>query len=289
MTILHRIRIGSILLLPFFFTACAPNNNVFQDTSDANAKIQRPDDPNNQSITSKSTLGHLLAGENQLDIVTQRPESDSLEEQAKIQNPPEIEEYSNLWNRLFSLYALPQISHPKIDVEIRWFVKHPEHLSRVQKRAEPYLYDIVEQVEENNIPGEIALLPVIESAFRPYAFSHGSAVGIWQFMPDTGKRFGLKRNWWYDGRRDVYASTRAAMGYLNLLNEQFDNDWLLTLAAYNSGEGRVAKAIRKNKKEQKPTDFWHLKLPRETRAYVPPPACCGRGVSECATLRDRAT
>lgn len=268
MTIVHRIRIGLILLLPFVFTACIQNSSVLQDTSTSNTKIPRPDDQRDQTIASASisTESHSLAEQNKLVGDIQDSEIDKL---GKNQNSLETEEFSNLWNRLFSLYALPRISHSKIDVEIRWFIKHPEHLARVQKRAEPYLYDIVEQIEKNNIPGEIALLPVIESAFRPYAFSHGSAVGIWQFVPGTGKRFGLKRNWWYDGRRDVYASTRAAMRYLKRLNKEFDKDWLLALAAYNSGEGRVARAIRKNKKQHKPSDFWHLKLPRETRSYVP--------------------
>jgi membrane-bound lytic murein transglycosylase D len=142
-------------------------------------------------------------------------------------------------------------------------------MARVSERAEKYLFHIVEQMEANNIPMEIALLPIVESAFDPFAYSHGRASGMWQFVPSTGRQYGLKQNWWYDGRRDVVASTGAAIKFLSYLHRRFDGDWLLALAAYNSGEGNVSKAIRRNRKAGKPTDFWSLKLPRETQAYVP--------------------
>ena len=119
------------------------------------------------------------------------------------------------------------------------------------------------------MPLEIALLPIVESAFDPFAYSHGAASGMWQIIGDTGKRFGLKNNWWYDGRRDVVASTHAALDYLQFLHKHFKGDWLHALAAYNSGEGRVGRAIKKNRKLGKATDFWSLKLPAETRDYVP--------------------
>jgi membrane-bound lytic murein transglycosylase D len=124
-------------------------------------------------------------------------------------------------------------------------------------------------VEQRGMPSEIALLPVVESAFQPYAYSSGRAAGIWQFIPNTGRRWGLKLNWWYDGRRDIVASTRAALDYLEYLHNTFDGDWLLALAAYNSGEGTVLKAIHINQRRHKPTDFWSLRLPRETEQYVP--------------------
>ena len=122
---------------------------------------------------------------------------------------------------------------------------------------------------ERGVPGEIVLLPVVESAFQPFAYSPGRAAGIWQFIPSTGRLFKLKQNWWYDGRRDIVASTRAAFELLQRLQRKFDGDWLLALAAYNSGGGTVSRAIRKNRKRGRPTDFWSLDLPRETRAYVP--------------------
>ncbi len=116
---------------------------------------------------------------------------------------------------------------------------------------------------------EFALLPVVESAYEPFAYSVSRASGMWQFIPDTGARFGLKQDWWYDGRRDVIESTRAALDYLQALHDQFDGDWLLAIAAYNVGENTVQRELDYNRAHGKPTDFWHLKLPAETRAYVP--------------------
>lgn len=176
---------------------------------------------------------------------------------------------ADLWSRIRSGYRLRKQDHAKIDAEIRWYSRHPEYMLRVTKRARRYMFHIVESLEARNMPLEIALLPIVESAFDPFAYSHGRASGMWQIIPGTGKMLGLKQNWWYDGRRDVLASTDAALTYLERLNKRFDGDWLLALASYNSGAGNVSRAIRKNKKRGKPTDFWHLDLPRETKAYVP--------------------
>jgi membrane-bound lytic murein transglycosylase D len=175
----------------------------------------------------------------------------------------------NVWERLFKNFKLNEIDHKRIEQERNWYLKHPTYLKRVQKRAEPYLFFIATETERRNLPAELALLPIVESAFQPFAYSHGRAAGLWQFIPSTARGFGLKQNWWYDGRRDVYASTQTALGYLDRLNKRFDGDWLLALAAYNSGGGTINKAIRKNKKRHKPTDYWSLDLPKETRSYVP--------------------
>lgn len=178
-------------------------------------------------------------------------------------------QYDNLWERLFDLYDLPPIEHEEIDRELNWFVNHPTYIDRVQNRAEPFLYSIVKQVEKQDIPGEIALLPVIESAFQPHAISPANAAGIWQFIPSTGRMYGLKHSRTYDGRRDIYASTRAAIKYLKKLHKDFNGDWLLAIAAYNCGEGAVGRAVQKNQARGLPTDFWSLDLPQETRSYVP--------------------
>ncbi|ASP49564.1 lytic transglycosylase [Cognaticolwellia beringensis] len=175
----------------------------------------------------------------------------------------------DVWQRIRSKLQFTIPENPRVASQRAWFVKHPTYLNRVAKRAEPFLYYIVEALEANDIPIEIALLPIVESAFDPFAYSHGRASGMWQFVPGTGKRFGMKQNWWYDGRRDVVASTQGAIQYLKYLNKFFDGDWMLALAAYNSGEGRVRRAVRKNQKKNLPTDFWSLDLPKETRAYVP--------------------
>ncbi|VAX12839.1 Membrane-bound lytic murein transglycosylase D [hydrothermal vent metagenome] len=176
---------------------------------------------------------------------------------------------TDLWQRIRDGFSLDDKNHRRIQQQLDWYVRHPAYMRRVAERARPYLYYIVETLEKHHIPSEIALLPIVESAFKPFAYSHGRASGIWQFIPSTGRRYGLKQNWWYDGRRDVYAATRSAARLLDNLQKQFNGDWLLALAAYNSGEGTIHRAIRRNRRKGKPTDFWSLKLPPETSAYVP--------------------
>lgn len=180
----------------------------------------------------------------------------------------------SIWPRVRAGFSLPSdIEHPSlhktVKQEINRLTRHPEYMQRVMQRAEPFLYFILEEAEKRNLPTELVLLPIVESAFQPFAYSHGRAAGIWQFIPATGRSYGLKQNWWYDGRRDIYASTQAALNYLEILNNHFKGDWMLALAAYNAGQGTVRQAIKRNKKSNKATDFWHLKLPKETRAYVP--------------------
>lgn len=175
----------------------------------------------------------------------------------------------DIWDRLRAGFRLPTPKQAEISQELAWYRRHPSYLKRIQKRARPYLHFILEELQRRDMPTEIALLPAVESAFQPFAYSPGRAAGIWQFIPSTGRIYGLKQNWWYDGRRDLVASTRAALDYLKRLNRQFDGDWELALAAYNSGAGTVSKAIRYNRRHGRPTDFWSLKLPDETRDYVP--------------------
>lgn len=176
---------------------------------------------------------------------------------------------TNLWNYAASQFVFEIPDNSRLNAQKNWYLKHPSYMQRVSNRAAPFLYYIVTEIEKRDIPMEIALLPIVESAFDPFAYSHGSAAGMWQFISGTGKRFGLKQTWWYDGRRDVIASTQGALDYLTYLHKFFDGNWLHALAAYNSGEGRVRRAIRKNQKAGKPIDFWSLDLPNETRAYVP--------------------
>lgn len=168
-------------------------------------------------------------------------------------------------------YQLPDADRRSINIQFDWYQKNQEYLDRVFNRSSRYIHYIAEQIEARGMPMEIALLPVVESAYDPFAYSHGRAAGLWQFIPGTGRRYGMKQNWWYDGRRDVVASTEGALDYLEVLAKQFDNDWLLAIAAYNSGEGNVHRAIRRHRRAGKPIDFWSLSrlLPRETRSYVP--------------------
>ena len=173
------------------------------------------------------------------------------------------------WERIRAGFNLPDVEHKRIEQELNWFKRHPNYMNRVVERARPYLHYIIETVEAAGLPSELALLPIVESAFQPFAYSHGRAAGIWQFIPATGKRYGLKQNWWYDGRRDAHASTIAAVKLLKNLNRNFKGDWMHALAAYNTGDTRVKRSIRRNKRKGKPTDFFSLHLPKETRAYVP--------------------
>ena len=161
------------------------------------------------------------------------------------------------------------MDEPRIDREAEWFLRHPDYIERTMTRAAPYLHHIVSEVERRKLPAELAVLPIIESAYEPYAYSRALAAGLWQFIPATGTRFGLKQNWWYDGRRDVVSATRAALDYLEFLHTMFNGDWLLAIAAYNCGEMAVDRQVRANLAAGKPIDFWSLKLPAETRAYVP--------------------
>lgn len=176
---------------------------------------------------------------------------------------------NTVWDRLFSLYALPEINNERVDREINWYLRHPDALVSLQQRAAPYMHHILDEVEAKNIPGELALLPVVESSFIPDAYSKSDASGLWQFIPSTGRLYGLEQNSWYDGRRDVYASTKAATDYLKHLCDTFEGDWLLALASYNWGKGNVRKSIEKNQYQDLPTDYWSLDLPEETTNYVP--------------------
>lgn len=175
----------------------------------------------------------------------------------------------DLFERIRSGFVLADVDHEWVEREVRWFAGHPAYLDRTFKRGERYLHHIVSEIETRKLPLELALLPIVESAFNPVAYSRARASGLWQFIPATGRRYGLKQNWYYDGRRDVLAATTAALDYLEFLAAEFDGDWMLAVAAYNTGEANVARAIKRNKALGKPTDFFSLKLPRETRAYVP--------------------
>ena len=177
---------------------------------------------------------------------------------------------ADIWERIRAGYQLKlDYDQPRLYSQIKWYSSHPAYLDRVSNRGQRYLHYIVNELEKNNMPLEIAFLPIVESGFDPFGYSHGRASGPWQFIPSTGQIYGLDQTWWFDGRRDIVLSTQAAISYLKRLHGMFDGNWLHALASYNSGEGTVMRAIRRNKQAGKPTDFWSLDLPAETRAYVP--------------------
>jgi len=208
-----------------------------------------------------------------------RGAGESIDEHLFVPDPAEIAteiidsapiEYDNVWARLVDDFSLSDCDSRESSLSwASWYAEHDEYMARVMKRAQPWIYFIAEELERRGMPGELALLPIVESAYDPFAYSSGRALGTWQFIASTGKHYGLKQDWWYDGRRDVWSSTHAALDYLEYLNKKFDGDWLLALAGYNSGENRVERQVKKNLSAGKPADFWNIRLPKETQGYVP--------------------
>ena len=186
--------------------------------------------------------------------------------------PPDttpLAELANVFDRIRLGYALPDVANRAIDLQARYFLGNTDYLDRSFERGERYLYYVARELETRQMPLELALLPVIESGYNPYAYSRARAAGIWQFIAPTATRYQVQVNWWQDGRRDIVDSTRAALDYLSELHTLFGGDWLLAIAAYNCGERTVTRALSRARAAHRPADFFHLKLPRETRAYVP--------------------
>jgi len=177
---------------------------------------------------------------------------------------------ADLWSRLRKGLTLQEhYGHQELDDKKHWDQDHQKYINKITENGKPYIYHIINKLENKNIPLELALLPAIESTYNPLSYSSQHASGLWQFIPATARKQGLKQDIWYDARRDPIKSTDAAIEYLLYLYNRFDNDWLLALAAYNGGEGTVRRAIKRNKKNGMPADFWSLKLPKETTSYVP--------------------
>jgi membrane-bound lytic murein transglycosylase D len=181
---------------------------------------------------------------------------------------PEEQKFNTVWERIRSGYGLPQVTNNAVDAQVRFYTKYKNYFYKVTQQSEPYLYYVASEMQANNMPMELALLPFIESSYNPTA-SSASNLGMWQFGTATARNFGLKQNRWYEGRKDVVASTEAAIRLLKHLYTRFDNDWLLAIAAYNAGDGSIQQAINKNRRAGKPTDFWSLPLNRITQGYVP--------------------
>ena len=240
----------------FLLSACG--QQPLQKTADTLPETTAADAPPQEQVEYIVPEPELFP-EPEVEIVT----ADSEPPQSSLQ-------HTDIWKKIGANLDLPRhMEHRSVKGRLAWYAKNQEYLDRVVERSKPYLFHIVSEVEKRGMPPELALLPVVESAFHPFAYSRSHASGIWQFIPSTGKIFGLKQNWWYDGRRDIVAATRGALDYLEKLNREFDGDWLLALAAYNTGERNVARAIRRNRNAGKKTDFFSLRLPRETKGYVP--------------------
>ena len=175
----------------------------------------------------------------------------------------------DLLERLRRGFTLERVANSRVQGEMNWLMRNPEYVDRIFKRAQRFLPYITNELDSRGLPLELALLPIVESGYDPFAYSHGRAAGLWQFIPGTARRYGVRQNWWYDGRRDVVDATNGAISYLTHLHKLMDGDWFHAIASYNSGEGNVLKAVRRNKKSGRPTDYWNLKLSKETNSYVP--------------------
>ena len=193
----------------------------------------------------------------------------------EIKPPPELpisidltQRTTDLWERIRHGFAMTNLNSDLVLHYQQWYQNRPEALRRMIERSRPYLHHIIEELEVRGMPTELALLPMVESSFNPMAHSPAAASGLWQFIPATGKRFNLQQNWWQDERRDVLASTSAALDYLQTIYDMH-GDWHLALASYNWGEGAVKRAIEKNEARGLPTDYPNLTMPNETRHYVP--------------------
>jgi len=249
---------------------------------DINAK---PDTLANDSISVTDTHQSLENTEQQLSQIEDAFNAPLAEEQDSPISPAKntlvideiiheaeiaLSHQNNAWDRLQQGMKMNPVLNNRVQVQLDWYLEHRSYLNRVMKRAEPILPFILDVLEEKELPSELALLPIVESAYQTFAYSHGRASGMWQIIPSTGRHLGLKQNWWYDGRRDIIESTHAATDYLLSLAGQFNNDWELALASYNAGPGKIRSAIRYNKKKGRGEDFWQLtRIQPETRDYVP--------------------
>ncbi len=240
----HSVRWTEVLLALLVLTATPYFANA--ETNAAGIAIEILDDPKTSELAADPLQG-LVENLN-------ADESESAEE--------------DLWARIKGGYAMPDIESEYTSNHESWYASRPDYVKRMMERSQKYLFYIVQEVEKRGMPSEIALLPMIESAYNPQAYSRSRASGIWQFVPATGKDFGLKQNWWVDNRRDVTAATNAALTYLQKLHGMF-GAWDLALAAYNAGEGTVQRAIERNRRKGLPTDYQSLDLPAETKNYVP--------------------
>ncbi len=257
---IHTLQTVMTTLSLLLMTSCAVHNKPQTAT---NITATQHSDP---SVTSHSqepeikTTAQSTANSNQ-----------PIERQTHAEK--KVEEKKIVWELMRNGFKLQdvadQAAKKRIQKEIDWYLSHPNYIKTVNSRSKPYITHILSQVSKRQLPHEIALLPFVESGFDAQAHSYASAVGLWQFMPKTGKSLGLQQDWWKDDRRDIVLSTDAALTYLQMLNKRFKGNWLHALAAYNSGAGNVSKAIRKNKRRGKPTSYWHLDLPKETEHYVP--------------------
>ena len=267
-TVLHHSKLRVLCITMLLLTACSTTPAVRHTT--ATKPLPRPAAPSQPTPTvaktGQSSSAQSSSSTSTTTVVDTAPALDWVTIESTVVSLGE----QDLFERIRMGFSLDEfIEHPAVDREEAAFANKPDFLDRTFRRGERYLYYIVSELEARHMPLELALLPVVESAFNPVALSTSKAAGLWQFIPSTGLRFGLKQNNYYDGRRDIVESTRAALDYLQYLNNEFEGDWLLAIAAYNTGEANIARAVKRNESKGLPTDFFSLDLAKETEAYVP--------------------
>ena len=238
----------------------AENTQETPQESEAKSKILIEDGTDNSETASSGTATSSGA------VATAE---DSDETTIVADQIPAVIIEQDLLARMRKGFSLPYLDSKYVQQQERWSAGHPTYIKNLFIRAEPFLYYIVEEIEKRGLPMELALLPAVESAYKTNAVSRSKAAGLWQFIPSTGKHFGLRQDYWYDGRRDLVAATDAALTYLSELNTMFNGDWFLTLAAYNAGQGTILKAIKRNQRAGRPTDYQSLNLRLETQRYIP--------------------
>ena len=253
----------SAITLAFLLSACTqlPTQKIADILPEVvTAEAEQPEQPDQHD----ERVEYIVP---EPELLPEEDKEDAVAVETELPDP--AVQYNNLWDRIGANLNLPRhMDRREVKGRLAWYAKNQEYLDRVAARGSFYLHHIVAEVEKRGMPLELALLPIVESAFQPRARSPKAAVGIWQFIQGTGKRYGLKQSCAYDGRRDIVAATKAALDYLEELHDEFD-DWMLAVAAYNTGERNVARAIRRNRKAGKDTGFFSLRLHRETRGYVP--------------------
>jgi len=242
-----------VLGVIFFLASCQSSVFLNKNLETLRKENTKPEWNLNESVETDSDLT-LIESKNQIGLAAGELDG---------------EKFDDLLSRIRAGFKIVYEDNHRIKAERKWFSSHPKYMSRVLSRAQAYMPYIVSELESREMPLEFALLPIVESAYDPFAYSHGRAAGLWQMIPGTARRFGIKQNWWYDGRRDIVDSTRAALDYLEYLYKFNNFNWLNAIASYNAGEGNIRRAIQNNKKLNKPIDFWSLKLNKETSTYVP--------------------
>ena len=237
-----------------------PSLHVDTPSPDAGGEtLAPPDSPGPASSDDASGTGLSVSGERVLDV------KNNLDEMPTVDLTHSAED---IWDRIRRGFTMPDLDTPEVTQQQSFYLSHPAYLKRILERSKRYLYYVVDEIERRGMPTELALLPMVESAYNPLAYSHSHASGLWQFIPSTGRNYNLAQNSWVDERRDIIASTNAALDYLQTIYEM-QGDWQLALASYNWGEGAVARAVQRNEAAGRSTEYAHLRMPEETRNYVP--------------------